>query len=271
MKIGFLTNCFNEKNIIKVANWAKGNGFSAIEVGPLIKLEEEKFTEVKNEGIEITSFIYCRNFHSPNLEERHRHYDNLMKRIEFASRIGVKYVTTSTGIDRSKSLEENIKVFKDFFTPILRKAKDHKVTISLENCPGMGNIAFSPYMWQKIFKAMPLDNLKLTFDPSHLVWQGINYYKALEEFSDKVAYLHMKDTEILKDKLEEKGILSKGWWRYRLPGWGEIDWKKIITILIKDGFDGVLSIEHEDPVWSGSEERVKKGLIKARDYIKSLI
>ncbi len=271
MKIGFLTNCFNEKDIIKVSSWAKENGFLSIEVGPFIELDEEKFIKVREKNVEIVSFIYCRNFHSTDEKERKKHYHNLLKRIEFASKTGVKYVTTSTGRDESKSLEDNIKIFEDFFTPILEKAKNYKVTISLENCPSMGNIAFSPYMWQKIFEIFPSDNLKLTFDPSHLVWQEIDCYKALEGFVDKVAYLHMKDTEILRDVLEDRGILQSGWWRYRLPGWGKIDWKRIITILAEHGFDGVLSIEHEDPVWSGSRELVEKGLIKARDFIKSLI
>ena len=278
MKIGFLTNCLEVKSIKEAASWAKENGFEALEAGPSVSLDEGQFSQaMKETGIEIIAFIYCRNFQSLNPKERQEYYDNLMKRINFASKIGIKYVTTSTGIDETKSIEENIEIFKRFFIPIVEEAEKFKIAISLENCPAMGNIAISPYMWRKVFQAIPSDNLKLTFDPSHLVWQGINCYRALEEFVDRVAYVHIKDTEIVADVLKDRGILhSKDfgqniWWRHRLPGWGEIDWKRIITILMENKFDGVLSIEHEDPVWSGSEERVKEGLLKARDFIQDFM
>ena len=51
-----------------------------------------------------------------------------------------------------------------------------------------------------------------------------------------------------------------GWWRYRMPGLGEIDWNRYISTLQENGYDFVLSIEHEDPIWEGSEEKVKTGL-----------
>lgn len=278
MKIGFLTNCLATREIGEIAGWAKIKGFDALEIGPHIPLNAKEFIQIKEKTrVDIFALIYCRNFQSSNSIERQEYYNNLIERIEFASKTEIKYVSTSTGIDETKSLEENVEVFREFFTPIIEKAKGLKVIISFENCPGMGNIAISPYIWRQIFEVIPLDNLKLTFDPSHLVWQGIDCYRALEEFVDKVAYIHIKDTEIVTDVLKNRGILygehfgQNIWWRHRLPGWGEIDWKKIITILINGGFDGVLSIEHEDQLWMGNEKKIKAGLLKAKDFIETLI
>lgn len=280
MKVGLLANVFGKKSIIKVCRWAKENKFEVIEVGSSTPLIEEEFRKaIEETKIEIISFAYCHNFLSAKKGERDEYYQNLIKRVELASKLGVKYVTVSTGIDESKSLEDNIPLVVEFFKPIMKKAKEKGVTIAFENCPVVGNIAISPYIWREILKKYPSFDLKLVYDPSHFIWQGIDCYRSLKEFANRVVYVHAKDTEILKEELEDKGILyghgehfgHNIWWRARLPGWGIVDWKKIITILMEARFDGVLSIEHEDPVWSESEEKAKRSLVMTKNYLEMLI
>jgi sugar phosphate isomerase/epimerase len=62
-----------------------------------------------------------------------------------------------------------------------------------------------------------------------------------------------------------------GWWRYRIPGLGEVDWRRIVDALHEAGYDGVVSVEHEDPVWGGSPERVRQGLTVAERTLAPLV
>ena len=64
---------------------------------------------------------------------------------------------------------------------------------------------------------------------------------------------------------------TSGWWRYRLPGSGEVDWPGFLGALARAGYDGVVSVEHEDPVWTGTVERVTHGLELARDVLAPLV
>jgi sugar phosphate isomerase/epimerase len=64
---------------------------------------------------------------------------------------------------------------------------------------------------------------------------------------------------------------ESGWWRYRIPGLGIVDWEGLVGALRQGGFDGVVSVEHEDPVWSGTPERVKQGLSSAREALAPLV
>ena len=78
-----------------------------------------------------------------------------------------------------------------------------------------------------------------------------------------------KRQEILEGKLSENGFFSRGWWRYRIPGFGMIDWAEFISALKEVGFDGGAAIEHEDPIFSG--ERRVEGLQLGYNHLKPLI
>jgi len=278
MEVGFISGVLGKNGILKVAQWAKENGFGVIELGSIIPLNEKEFKKaIEQTNIKIISLGYCRNFLSSVKKEREEYINNLWQRIEFASKMGIKYVFTSTGKDENRNLEDNIPLVVKLFTPIMEEARKKGVTILFENCPAFGNIFISPYMWRETLKKYPSFDLKLVYDPSHLIWQGIDCYRPIKEFGKRIVYLHAKDTEIIKEELEDKGILYGAhfgwniWWRHRLPGWGIINWKKIITLLMEVGFNGVLSIEHEDPVWSENKEKIKASLIMTKHYLESLI
>jgi len=100
---------------------------------------------------------------------------------------------------------------------------------------------------------VPDDNFGLNFDPSHLVWQGIDYLQAVEVFAKRIFHTHAKDTEIVQHKLRWLGCLEGGWWRY------------YIARLRRNGYDGILSIEHEDSAL-GREEGFIKGLQHLRQF-----
>ncbi|OYV86611.1 MAG: hypothetical protein B7Z63_03740 [Ignavibacteriae bacterium 37-53-5] len=174
------------------------------------------------------------------------------------------------------------------FKDIMKFADDHGVKIMIENCPmenwqsfGLpGNYAYSPELWDALFNEIPSDNFGLNLDPSHLYWLGIDYVQCVKDYAPKIFHTHAKDTEILRDGRQRYGIFSRqmeptpwksGWWRYRMPGMGEIDWKKYISTLQEVGYEGVLSIEHEDPVWEGSEEKVKRGLVAGLRHLSRFV
>jgi sugar phosphate isomerase/epimerase len=97
----------------------------------------------------------------------------------------------------------------------------------------------------------------LQYDPSHLLWQMMDPIQTARDFVDKIYDVHLKDTEIRWDVLRKGGInpVDKAeWWSYRLPGLGSIDWPAFFTVLQRVGYQGAMSIEHEDPLY-GSPNR----------------
>ena len=126
-------------------------------------------------------------------------------------------------------------------------------------------------MWRLLFEVMSSARVGLNFDPSHLVWQGIDYVGALDEFSGRIKIVQAKDTEIQKEIQRDEGMLSLRWWRHRIPGEGMIDWSAFLNRLRQVGYDSVVSIEHEDPLYADCEERVLEGLSRTRAHLDPLL
>ncbi len=302
LKLGFITVALGNLGLDEIVKWSSEQGFKTLEVGawPLDNrrdyssstlnvetLDEKKSKEFKElfkkHGMEISSLAYYDNNLDANLDVRNAHILHLKKVIDAAHLLGVKYVGTFIGRNVNKSVDENMKEIEKVFPPILDYAKNKGVDIMIENCPMVGwqqpgtpgNLFYSPVLWKEIFRILP--DLKLNLDPSHLYWLDIDYLSVIDDFADKIVHTHAKDAEILEEGLYENGIYGplfkkgKGWWRYRLPGLGEIDWQSFISVLQENGYDGVVSIEHEDPVWEGSEEKVKKGLILGYRHLSQFI
>lgn len=291
MKIGFHTNSLSWQGMTEInniADWAISVGLQDMEIGPAVDLDVEKLEKIiDNKAIDISALIYVRNFLDENEELAQEHQKNLKKRIEAAGHLGIKKVICSTGVsgksfynmrfNPEKSMDQVIKLFTEF----IELAEKNNVSLCLENCPMMGNIAISPYMWDKIFSTLDSDKIGLAYDPSHMVWQMMDPYEVIREFRKKIYHVHGKDTEILKSNLKRVGILhnineetkffEEQWWRHRLPGLGDLNWRKIINNLDEINYEGSISIEHEDPVWEGSLEKVQKGIVKSLNYLNSII
>ena len=303
MKIGFLTNALVEQarrsglnafqTLDEVAAWAADHGFTDLECGPMLPLDRAAYERVLGEGrIAITALIYCRNYLSTDPEEAATHLAELKKRIEFAGALGIDKVVTSTGID--KRIEEgiydrdpNVKdrgnmirripvrsldQVVDLYGPLLELAEKNNVRLCLENCPLMGNIAISPVMWRRIFQRLDSDKLGLAYDPSHLVWELIDPYAPLDEFKDKIFHVHAKDAAIDRARLAETGILTDfSWWSYRIPGRGELDWKKLLSKLKSNGYTGTISLEHEDAAYEGTLPAVEHGLLDGKAHLEQCL
>ena len=104
-----------------------------------------------------------------------------------------------------------------------------------------------------MFAAIPDAHFGLNLDPSHLVWQMIDVERVVHEFGDRILHAHGKDLEVRRDGLYEHGVMSTGigWQVPRLCGLGQVDWGRFIGALYAVGYDGVVSIEHEDRALRG--------------------
>lgn len=303
MRIGFLTNAIVEQckrsgredfvHLDQVADWAADHGFTDLECGPMLPLDREKYEKVIGQGkTGVTALIYCRNYLSTDAGEAENHIAELKKRIVFAGELGIEKVITSTGIN--KAIEEGIydrdpnvkdrgnmirripvrsldKVV-DVFGPLVELAEKAGVKICFENCPLMGNIAISPVMWEQLFARLDSPNVGLAYDPSHLVWEMMDPYSPVRQFRDKIFHFHAKDTRIHRDRLAKMGFLTDfSWWNYCIPGTGELDWERLLGLLKEIGYDGTISVEHEDPAYEGSLEAVQKGLLLSREYLENTL
>ena len=121
--------------------------------------------------------------------------------------------------------------------------------------------------WRRLFEAIPSPALGLAFDPSHFVWMGMDYIKAVHEFGSRIYCAHAKDCEILPDVLADCGYVGTGWWRYRLPGWGQVDWPGFFTALREVGYSGPLCIEHEDRLWTHNVNELRRGILMAARFL----
>ncbi|MCF7808307.1 MAG: sugar phosphate isomerase/epimerase [Candidatus Marinimicrobia bacterium] len=307
MKIGFLTACLPDVPLAELVKWASKTGFSALELAAwpvesdrdyqakqidAAKMTAGRAEEIKGlfdeAGLAMSAMAYYDNNLHPDLELRKKNLAHLKHVIKAAQLLGVELVGTFVGSRPDKSPTENMKEFGLVFRDLVKYAEDHNVKLMIENCPmenwvqfGLpGNFAYSPELWNAMFEEVPSENFGLNFDPSHLYWLGIDHIQAIHDFAPRIFHAHAKDTEMLAGGTYEYGLFGRqvdpipwksGWWRYRMPGWGEINWQKFISALQENGYDGILSIEHEDPLWEGSEERVFGGLKLGLNHLNQFV
>lgn len=225
-------------------------------------------------GITITAVAFYERGNPADPQARISAYRDV---IEMCAAMRVPALATLTGGDPDASLDDNVKLWADTFAEVGRIAESNDVKIAFENWPGFGsvppcksvNFGFSPTAWDKMFNAVDSPALGLEFDPSHLVWQQCDYIGALKRYGSKVHHVHLKDTEILEDAVALHGSFGGGWWRYRIPGFGLVDWMGFFSALYEIGYDGGTAIEHEDGVFSGA--RRVDGLRLGFNYLRPMI
>jgi sugar phosphate isomerase/epimerase len=299
MKLGLMSAALPQLSFDELVAWLSKNGFGMIEVAcwPQGKAERRyagvthidvaklKKKEVKSihatlekHGMQISSLGYYPNPLHPDLEHRQQVIDHLQKVIVAAEMLSVPIVGTFVGRNKDLTLEQNLEEFAKVWPPIVKFAADHGIKIAIENCPmifsndewpGGNNLAISPHVWRKMWEIIPDTNFGLNLDPSHLIWQMIDYERVVYDFADRIFHVHAKDMRIDREQLYQRGVMSigMGWQIPRLPGLGEVNWAKFLGALYAVGYDYVCSIEHEDRAFEGEELLVKRGLLIARDVL----
>lgn len=276
MKVGILTSPMRDKSLEEVIVFAGANGIDALEVasGPgsphldFTDFDRSKADAVKTclaeNNVVISSLAWYTNATDP--AKRDEVSGNFKLLVDAAKMLEIDVVCTLAGMpvegkDKLKTIESDC---VEVFTPFVEYADSMGVKVALENwfATCLQGLAH----FDKMFESVPHPNFGLNFDPSHLIWQGIDYMAAVERFSSRIFHTHAKDTEIRDDKLAYLGNQMMGWWRYVIPGFGRIKWGEYVGVLRRNGYDGVLSIEHEDATL-GPEE----GFIKGTNYLKQFV
>jgi sugar phosphate isomerase/epimerase len=301
VKLGLLTAAFPDLSLEQVAAWAAGEGFEMLEIAcwPAGGGEARRYAGVSHidvdgfdpdevrsildrHGLGISSLAYYPNNLHPDDAHREEVNGHLRKVIEAAAALDVGIVGTFVGNDKDRPLPENLQRFREIWPPLVDHAGERGVKIAIENCPmifswdewpGGNNLAWSPAIWSEMFEAIPAANFGLNLDPSHLVWLMIDYERVVYDFADRIFHAHAKDLEVRRDGLYRNGTFSGGigWQVPRLPGLGEVDWSRFVAALYAVGYDHVLSIEHEDRRFEGTEELVKRGFLVARNTLRPLV
>jgi sugar phosphate isomerase/epimerase len=289
VKLGLFTAAFPGRTLDEVAGWAAGAGFEALEIAswPGGHLDVEAFDPdavlgaVADRGLDISALAYYPNNLDPDDSAREEAHAHLRRVIDAAARLGVGLVCTFAGADRWAPLAENLERFRRIWPPLVACAEERGVRIAIENCPmafleqwpGGTNLAYCPAAWDAMFETIPSAALGLNLDPSHLVWLQVDYERAVRDYGARILHVHAKDTELRREELYRRSILSLGvgWQAARMPGRGEIDWGRFVGALRAVGYDGVVSVEHEDEDFEDSDELVERGFLVARDTLRPLI
>lgn len=279
----------NNLECLEVACWPQGGaarryaGVSHIDVA---NLTPEKADGIKklcaDKGVEISSLAYYPNPLDPDEEKRKSYTAHLYKLMDASAMLDVNMITTFIGRDPSKNVEENLELVKEIWTPLIRYAEEKGVKVAIENCPmlftndewpGGQNIMTSPANWRKVFEVLDSPNLGINYDPSHFVWQQIDYIKPLYEFKDKIFHVHYKDIKIYQDKLADVGIMATPlqYMSPKLPGLGDVDWGKYVSTLTDIGYDGYSVIEVEDKAFEKSLDDAKKAILLSAKYLRNFI
>jgi len=303
MKLGFVSAILDTYTFEEMIDFASENGFECVEVACWPKgkaerryagvthinvdeLDDNKITYIKEycdkKNVTLSSLAYYPNPLDPDLEKRETHINHIKKLIAASNKLNIGVVTTFIGRDQNKTVEENLEIFKEVWTPIIKFAEENKVKVAIENCPmlftndqwpGGQNLATTPAIWRKMFDAIKSDYLGLNYDPSHFVWQQIDYIKPLYEFKDKIFHVHYKDIKVYKDKLDDVGIMATPlqFMSPKLPGLGDVNWGKYVSALTDIGYKGNTCIEIEDKAFEGSAEEIKNSLLLSQKYLRQFV
>jgi len=241
---------------------------------------------VEENNVSVASVTACFSHLDPDPASKEAANKATVRAIELAHKFGADTVMTLALADLTDTLEGNIKKYKETFSEYARAAEANGVKLVIENWPRMtrepirfGNLAFSPEMWDIMFNEVPSDAIGLEYDPSHLVWQGIDIPRTIKMFKDKIFAFHAKDTSIDYDNLGLVGIMGKNvnsefggdWWTHRLPGLGDIKWHEVFRALYDIGYDGPVFLEQEDSAFGMGSDRFEEGCKFAYNFLKPYI
>jgi sugar phosphate isomerase/epimerase len=298
VRLGLLTAAFPRLSLERVAAWASANRFEMLEIAcwPAAGDERRRYAGVSHidverldtskvrdllarHELEISSLAYYPNNLHPDPTERRAANGHLRKVIDAAAALGVPTVGTFVGRDKAKNLPDNFREFRRVWPRLVAYAESKGVNVAIENCPmifswdewpGGTNLASTPAAWDEMFSLIPSERFGLNLDPSHLVWLQIDYERAVRDYASRILHVHAKDMEIDRDGLYRNGTtsLGMGWQIPRLPGLGEVRWDRFLSQLYRVGYDGVVSVEHEDRVFERTEDLVKRGFLIARDVLR---
>ena len=279
----------NGLDCVEVACWPAGKaerryaGVLHIDTENLTKEQAEKYQAYAAEKkVAISALAYYPNPLDEDLEKRQLVIDHIYSVIDAAKLMEINLVTTFIGRMPSKTISENLKEVEEVWKPILAYAEKQKVKIAIENCPmlftedewpGGQNLMTTPALFRKIFDLLDSEYLGLNFDPSHFVWQQMDYLAPIYEFKDKLFHVHYKDIKVYWSKLQEVGVMATPleYMSPKIPGLGDVDWGKYVSALTDIGYSGYTCIEVEDRAFESDYEDVKRSIKQSAHYLRNFV
>ncbi len=276
-------------NCVEVACWPRGKaerryaGVSHIDVAQLDDARVKYILDYcKQKGVQISSLAFYPNPMDGDAQKRQETIEHLKKVIAASSKLKVNLVTTFIGRNQSETVEQNLETFKAVWPPIIKFAEEKGVKVAIENCPmlfghdqwpGGQNLATSPRIWREMFKIIPSSYFGLNFDPSHFVWQMMDYIQPIYEFKEKIFHVHFKDIKMYPDKLNQVGIMAYPleYMSPKLPGLGDVNWSRFVSALTDIGYDGFACIEVEDRAFEGSRNKILDSLRISHKYMSQFV
>jgi sugar phosphate isomerase/epimerase len=254
---------------------------------------DELLAMLKGEGLEISALSCHGNVLHPNPAVAKAFVEGQTNTIKLAGMLGVKVVNDFSGCPGSddKGMQPNWvtcawppdfldvlnwqweKKVIPFWTKQAKFAADNGVKIGFEMHPGF--VVYNPETLLKLRNACG-KNLGANFDPSHLFWQGIEPVNAVRALQGAIFHVHAKDSKVYTQNSLVNGVLdtkhygeeAKRAWIFRTCGYGHDQawWNDFFSTLRMVGYDGAISIEHEDSLMSAQE-----GLTKAVEFLKNSV
>jgi sugar phosphate isomerase/epimerase len=301
MQLGFVSAILAELSLEEVFTVAAETGYQCVEVmcWPVGKAERKyagvthldvtDFTSSKADdthalcdehGVTISALGYYPNILTADAEESRRAIEHLKRVIVASQLLGLRTANTFIGADPNLPAEDNLQRYAQVWPDIVRFAEDHGVRLGIENCPMLftrdewpsgKNLGHSPAIWRRMFEIIPSDSLGLNYDPSHMIWQMMDYIEPIYEFRHKLFHVHAKDMKIDQRKLNAGGILSLGWSVPKIPGLGDVNWARFLSALSDVGYDGPICVEVEDVAYAPAREARETSLRISRNVLRPLV
>lgn len=303
IRLGFVSAILGDLSFDEVVDFAAENGFTCVEMMcwpsgkadrryagvthvDVASLDDKEVARIKNKlvqkNIAISGLGYYPNPLHPDKDKSDFYTGHIKKVIDAAVRLDLSVINTFIGADPGRHEDDNFEKFREVWPPIVKYAEERNIKIAIENCPMFftrdewpsgNNLAHSPAIWRRMFEAIPSKHFGLNYDPSHLIWQMMDYVKPIFEFRDRIFHVHLKDARILRERINDVGILTTPLNLHtpKIPGLGDIEWGKFFSALYEIGYIGPACIEVEDKSFEGSLENRKTSLVLSRNYLRQFV
>lgn len=303
MKLGFVSAILPERSGDEVIRFAAAEGFDCVEImcwprgradrryAGVTHLDVTTFTPgnarrladlLAASNVTLSALGYYPNPLAPDAKVAAAAVAHLKKVIRAAALLEVNLVTTFVGRDWTKSTADNWPRFRKVWRPLIEYAGDQGVRIAIENCPmlftkdewpGGKNLASTPAVWRQMFAEIPHKNFGLNYDPSHLVWQQIDYLRPLAEFAERIFHVHAKDVRVDHERLADVGILAlpSEIHKPKLPGLGDVHWGHFFSVLNESGYAGPVCIEVEDRAYEDTSARRQDAVRQSGAFLRNFL
>jgi sugar phosphate isomerase/epimerase len=248
---------------------------------------------ITSRGLEVSALSCHGNPLHPREEVAKGDDDTFRKTVRLARQLGIQNVITFSGCpgEGPNATRPNWvtcpwpteyleilnwqwdEVAKPYWSGAGKFAADNGVRVAIELHPG-----FIGYHTESFWKLREIggEAIGVNFDPSHLFWQGMDPLVCIRELGDTIYHVHMKDTWLDQPNIRRNGVLDtkeytnekERSWIFRTVGFGHGQefWRSMVSELRLAGYDGALSIEHEDSLMS-----VDEGFRRAAGFLKDVV